>query len=96
MEIWEKGNVTIDDVPIIREYLDVFPEDFPRVPPERKVDFRIDLVLGTAKIAKASSPVSPSKYVGVVYIIAVAVRQGVHSTELYATGRVHTVCEEEG
>ncbi|XP_052627177.1 uncharacterized protein LOC128133697 [Lactuca sativa] len=59
MEIWEKGNVTIDDVPIIREYLDVFPEDFPRVPPERKVDVRIDLVLGTAKIAKASSRLAP-------------------------------------
>ena len=40
------------EVPIVREYVDVFPEDLPGMPPERDVEFSIDLVPGTAPIAK--------------------------------------------
>ncbi|GKA54200.1 hypothetical protein Tco_0753149 [Tanacetum coccineum] len=32
------------DVPVVNEFLDVFPEDLPGIPPERQVEFRIDLV----------------------------------------------------
>ena len=53
MDTWGKGKVTVDDVPIVREYPDVFPEDLPRVPPERQVEFRIDLIPGPPPIAKA-------------------------------------------
>ncbi|KAK6163798.1 hypothetical protein DH2020_000662 [Rehmannia glutinosa] len=38
--------VTIDEVPIVREYKDVFPDDLPCIPPDRQVEFVIDLVLG--------------------------------------------------
>nr|GEV97285.1 reverse transcriptase domain-containing protein [Tanacetum cinerariifolium] len=37
-----KGN-QLEDVPIIREFLEVFPEDLPGIPPTRQVEFRIDL-----------------------------------------------------
>jgi len=40
------------EVPIVREYVDVFPEELPGMPPERDVEFSIDLVPGTAPIAK--------------------------------------------
>nr|GEW63593.1 hypothetical protein [Tanacetum cinerariifolium] len=36
----------VEDVLIINEFLDVFPEDLPGIQPERQVKFRIDLVLG--------------------------------------------------
>ena len=49
----EEKKSTIDGVSVVREYVDVFPRDLPGVPPEIKVDFRIDLVLGAAPIAKA-------------------------------------------
>ena len=55
----EKGKVTVDDVPVVREYPDVFPEDLPGIPPERQVEFRIDLVLGAAPIAKAPYRLAP-------------------------------------
>ncbi|GJX35057.1 hypothetical protein Tco_0246614 [Tanacetum coccineum] len=32
------------DVPIVEEFLDVFPEDLPGIPPDHQVEFRIDLV----------------------------------------------------
>ena len=44
MDTRYKGRVTADDVPIVRKYLDMFLEDLPRVPLERQVGFRIDLV----------------------------------------------------
>ena len=30
----------------MRDFLDVFPDDLPGLPPEREIDFPIDLVLG--------------------------------------------------
>ncbi|GJR49080.1 putative reverse transcriptase domain-containing protein [Tanacetum coccineum] len=34
----------LEDVPIVWDFLEVFPEDFPRLPPMRQVKFQIDLV----------------------------------------------------
>ena len=52
MDTRDKGKSTVDDVPIVLEYSDVFPKDFPCVPLERQVEFRIDLVQGATPIAK--------------------------------------------
>jgi hypothetical protein len=41
----------ISDVPIVCEYEDVFPEELPGLPPDRDVEFEINLVPGTAPIA---------------------------------------------
>ncbi|GJY47246.1 hypothetical protein Tco_0436309 [Tanacetum coccineum] len=43
----------LDDMPIVREFPEVFPEDLPRLPPARKVEFQINLVPGAAPIARA-------------------------------------------
>jgi hypothetical protein len=37
----------------------VFPDDLPRMPPERAIEFKIELQPGTAPIAKASYKMSP-------------------------------------
>src|SRR5215216_6554435 len=44
--------VSIDSVPIVSEYPDVFPEELPGMPPDRDVEFLIDLVPGSGPIAK--------------------------------------------
>nr|GFB10099.1 reverse transcriptase domain-containing protein [Tanacetum cinerariifolium] len=41
----------LDDVPIVREFLEVFLKDLPGLPPARQVEFQIDLVPGAAPIA---------------------------------------------
>jgi hypothetical protein len=46
------GKKTLDDVPVVCEYPDVFPEELPGLPPDRDVQFVIDLVPETAPIAK--------------------------------------------
>nr|GEW47050.1 putative reverse transcriptase domain-containing protein [Tanacetum cinerariifolium] len=42
----------LEDVPAVRDFLEVFPEDLPGLPPTRQVEFQIDLVPGFSKIAK--------------------------------------------
>jgi hypothetical protein len=37
---------------VVRDFLDVFPEELPGMPPDREVDFVIDLLPGTAPISK--------------------------------------------
>ncbi|XP_070056250.1 uncharacterized protein [Nicotiana tomentosiformis] len=41
----------IDSVPVVREFSDVFPSDLPGIPPDRDIDFCIDLALGTQPIS---------------------------------------------
>ena len=43
---------SVDDVSIVREFLDVFPEKLLGVPPERHVEFLINFVSGEVPIAK--------------------------------------------
>jgi hypothetical protein len=41
----------------LSEFPDVFPEELPGMPPERKVEFAIELILGPAPISKSLSSV---------------------------------------
>ena len=42
----------MDSVPIVSEYSYVFPEELPGMPPDRDVEFLIDLLPGSGPIAK--------------------------------------------
>ncbi|GJZ13780.1 putative reverse transcriptase domain-containing protein [Tanacetum coccineum] len=42
----EPSKKQLQDVPVIRNFPEVFPDDFPGLPPPRQVEFRIELVLG--------------------------------------------------
>nr|AAO19383.1 putative polyprotein [Oryza sativa Japonica Group]ABF98353.1 retrotransposon protein, putative, Ty3-gypsy subclass [Oryza sativa Japonica Group] len=46
------NQITLEEIPIVREYPDVFPDDLPGMPPKRGIEFRIDLVPGTTPIHK--------------------------------------------
>jgi hypothetical protein len=48
----------IEDIRIMSEFPDVFPEELPGMPHERKVEFAIELILGTAPISKRAYRVS--------------------------------------
>ncbi|GJR79797.1 putative reverse transcriptase domain-containing protein [Tanacetum coccineum] len=43
----------LKDVPVVRDFPEVFPEDLPGLPPARPVEFQIDLILGAAPKARA-------------------------------------------
>ncbi|GJZ14775.1 phospholipase-like protein [Tanacetum coccineum] len=61
----KKANIDeprISDIPVVRDLIDVFPEDLLGLPPQRQVEFCIDLVLGATPVAKSPYRlVHPSK-----------------------------------
>ncbi|GJV55072.1 putative reverse transcriptase domain-containing protein [Tanacetum coccineum] len=51
----------LEDVPIVQDFPEVFPEDLLGLPPTRQVEFQIDLVPGAAPIARAPYRLAPSE-----------------------------------
>ncbi|GKB69527.1 hypothetical protein Tco_0930939, partial [Tanacetum coccineum] len=51
----------LEDVPIVRDFPDVFPEDLPGLPLTRQVEFQIDLIPGVAPVAWAPYRLTPSE-----------------------------------
>ncbi|GJX07747.1 putative reverse transcriptase domain-containing protein [Tanacetum coccineum] len=51
----------MEDVPVIRNFPEVFPKELPGLPPPRQVEFRIDLVPGAAPATRAPYRLAPSK-----------------------------------
>ena len=40
----DENGLKLEDIPIVRDFPDVFPDDLPGLPPKREVDFTIYLV----------------------------------------------------
>ncbi|KAJ9536576.1 hypothetical protein OSB04_un000225 [Centaurea solstitialis] len=51
----------IQDFPVVREFPEVFPEELPGLPPQRQVEFHIDLVPGAGPIANSPYRLAPSE-----------------------------------
>ncbi|KAI3810997.1 hypothetical protein L1987_20711 [Smallanthus sonchifolius] len=51
----------LEDIPIVRDYPEVFPEYLPGLPPSRQVEFQIDLVPGAAPVARSPYRLAPSE-----------------------------------
>ncbi|GKF04808.1 putative reverse transcriptase domain-containing protein [Tanacetum coccineum] len=51
----------LEDVPVVRDFLDVFSEDLSGIPPTRQVEFQIDLIHGDAPVAWAPYRLAPSE-----------------------------------
>nr|GEU49948.1 putative reverse transcriptase domain, ribonuclease H-like domain, aspartic peptidase domain protein [Tanacetum cinerariifolium] len=43
----------LEDIPVVRGFLEFFPEDLPGLPPVRQVEFQIDLISGASPVARA-------------------------------------------
>ncbi|GJR69441.1 putative reverse transcriptase domain-containing protein [Tanacetum coccineum] len=57
----KSGEKRLEDVPIVREFPEVFPEDLPGLPPTRQVEFQINLMSGAAPVARAPYRLAPSE-----------------------------------
>ncbi|GKF08707.1 hypothetical protein Tco_0042931 [Tanacetum coccineum] len=51
----------LEDIPVVKEFLKVFPEDLPGLPPVRQVEFQIDLIPGAALVVRAPYRLAPSE-----------------------------------
>ncbi|KAI3701720.1 hypothetical protein L6452_27002 [Arctium lappa] len=57
----EEVCLKLEDIHVVNEFPDVFPDELPGVPPEREVEFTIDLIPGASPISKAPYRMAPSE-----------------------------------
>ena len=57
----EYPELSIEEIPVVREYPDVFPEDLPGLPPDREIKFEIELAPGTEPISIAPYRMAPTE-----------------------------------
>ena len=55
----KKEKDELKDVPVVNEFVSVFPEDLPGLPPDREVMFEIEVLPGTTSISKAPYQMAP-------------------------------------
>nr|GFD08095.1 putative reverse transcriptase domain-containing protein [Tanacetum cinerariifolium] len=51
----------LKDIPVVREFPDVFLEDLLGLPPSREVEFRIDLIHGAMPVVKSPYRLAPTE-----------------------------------
>ncbi|GJU83154.1 putative reverse transcriptase domain-containing protein [Tanacetum coccineum] len=51
----------LEDIPVVREFPEVFPKDLPGLPSVRQVEIQINLIPGTTPVARAPYRLAPSK-----------------------------------
>ena len=49
----------LEEIPDVKEFPEVFPEDLSGIPPQRQVEFRIDLIPGVVPVAKSPYQSAP-------------------------------------
>ena len=57
----DEEKTKIDDISIVKKYTDVFPEDILGLPPDKVVEFSIDIVPGTTLVSKTPYWMAPAK-----------------------------------
>ncbi|KAJ0809969.1 putative nucleotidyltransferase, Ribonuclease H [Helianthus annuus] len=55
------GALKLEDTKVVNEYPDVFPDELPGLPPEREVEFRIELEPNAKPVAKAPYRLAPAE-----------------------------------
>ncbi|KAI3773910.1 hypothetical protein L1987_48449 [Smallanthus sonchifolius] len=51
----------LKNIPVVCNFSEVFPENLPELPPDREIEFQIDLLLGAEPVAKAPYQLAPSE-----------------------------------
>ncbi|KAH9801810.1 hypothetical protein KPL71_001167 [Citrus sinensis] len=57
----EARELKLEDIAVVKEFPDVFPDELPRMPPNKEVEFSIDLVPGTSPISMAPYRMAPAE-----------------------------------
>ncbi|KAA0066187.1 DNA/RNA polymerases superfamily protein [Cucumis melo var. makuwa] len=57
----QREKLKLEDVPMVKEFLDVFPDDLSGLPPDREIELTIELLPGTTPISQALYRMAPNK-----------------------------------
>ncbi|GJS00957.1 putative reverse transcriptase domain-containing protein [Tanacetum coccineum] len=76
----------LEDVPTVRDFSEVFLEDFPGLPPMRQIEFQIDLVPGAAPVARTPYRLAPSELQELSTQLQELSDKGIYKTEFLTLG----------
>ena len=49
----KRGQIELENILVVKDFLDVFPKELPSIAPKREVDLSIEILPGTAPTSKA-------------------------------------------
>ncbi|XP_074362624.1 uncharacterized protein LOC141702944 [Apium graveolens] len=78
----------VEDTPVVRKFLDVFPEELPNLPPEREVEFGIELIPDTQPVSKAPYRMAPTELAELKITPLTAVRKATNVNSTINIGGV--------
>ncbi|GJZ79152.1 putative reverse transcriptase domain-containing protein [Tanacetum coccineum] len=81
---------------VVCEFEDVFPEDLSGLPPQRQVQFHIDLVPGVTPVAKSPYRLAPSKMQELSRQLQELQDKGFIRPSHFAMGSASVICQEKG
>lgn len=91
----EKEISQLDQVPIVRKFIDDFPDDLPGLPLYKEIEFCVDLVMGPKRISMAPYRMVPAKLRELKEQLQDLLDR-VYSVECVFFGNPGVVCQEEG
>ncbi|GJR71136.1 putative reverse transcriptase domain-containing protein [Tanacetum coccineum] len=80
----------LDDIRVVRDFPEVFPDDLSCLPPVREIEFRIDLIPGASPVVKSPYRLALSEMLELSNQLAS--REGLHSTQSFSMGRTCAFC----
>ena len=86
---------TLCDIPIVCEFPDVFPDELPGIPPNRDVEFKIELVPGTTPISRRPYRMPPNELAKLKIQPQELLHKGL-IRPFISLGLSSFICEEEG
>ena len=87
---------SIDSVPVVNEFQDVFPDDLPGVPPPRWIDFGINLELDTKQISFTPYRMTPVELKELKLQLKDLTDKGFIQPNIFHWGHSSAVCKKEG
>ena len=58
---FKRGQIKLEDIPVVKEFPNVFPEELQGLLPEREVDLSIEVLHGTTPISRAPYRMTPTE-----------------------------------
>ena len=84
-----------EDIPVVSEFLDVFPKELPGLPPDREIEFSIELIPGTAPISQTPYRMAPKELKELKVQLQELIDKG-YVRPSVSVGSTSVVCEKEG
>src|SRR3989337_1433769 len=86
----------LSKVPIVCKYPDVFPEELPGMPPDREIEFLIELLPGIAPISKRPYRMPPNNLEEIKKQIKELLEKRIYSPKFVTLGSPSSFGREEG